>query len=80
MKAEADALLAEALKLSEADRAYMVSELLASLEETEDDSDADAAWALELDRRMQEIEGGTVRPIPWEEVKEFAARRARARD
>ena len=67
-----------AIKLAESDRLQIVEELLASLEPAAED-DVDAAWAAEIDRRSREIKEGTVRPIPWEEVKSDARKRVRGR-
>jgi len=67
-----------AIKLAERDRLQIVEELLASLEPAADES-VDAAWAAEVDRRSREIKEGIVRPIPWEEIKSQARRRARGR-
>lgn len=54
-------LEAEALKLSAAERAAFAQLLLASLDE---DAEIEEAWALEIERRMTEIENGTTRVIP----------------
>ena len=65
-----------AIKLTENDRLQIVEELLASLE-PESDENVDAAWAAEVERRSNEIKQGTVRPIPWSEVKLQARERVR---
>ena len=62
-----------AIQLPESD---LVEELLASLEPA-NDADVDAAWVAEVERRSREIEEGTVRPIPWDEVKSRARERVR---
>ena len=31
--------------------------------------DAEAAWAMEIERRVEAIEAGTVETEPWEDVK-----------
>jgi putative addiction module component (TIGR02574 family) len=67
-----------AIKLAESDRLQIVEELLASLE-PDTDSDVDAAWAAEVERRSREIQGGIVRPVPWSEVKSQARKRVRGR-
>jgi len=33
------------------------------------DPDADAAWAAEIDRRVEAIEAGTLRLEPWDQAK-----------
>jgi len=62
------ALLADALRLDSASRAELAAELLASLDGP-GDVDAEAAWNLEIDRRIEAIEAGTVRLEPWDDVK-----------
>lgn len=74
-----DELLAEALRLTRADRARIAEELLSSLEESEEE--VASRWAEELDRRSREIEEGRVQTISWETarseiVKELEQRRA----
>lgn len=34
------------------------------------DQDIEAAWSKEIERRLAEIEAGTVELIPWEEVRD----------
>jgi putative addiction module component (TIGR02574 family) len=65
-----------AIKLPEKERLQIVEELLASLEPVADD-DVDAAWAAEVEKRSRQIKEGTVRPIPWEDVKSAARKRVR---
>ena len=74
-----DELLAEALRLTRADRARVAEELLSSLEEPDDD--VAAAWASELERRSPEVAEGSVQPTSWstartEILKELEQRRA----
>jgi putative addiction module component (TIGR02574 family) len=60
----------DALELSDNERATLVGLLIESLEAMEEpDADVEAAWAAEAERRWQEIESGTVKTIPWEEVR-----------
>jgi putative addiction module component (TIGR02574 family) len=46
----------------------LAAELLASLDGPAD-RDAEAAWAAEIERRVDAIEAGTVALEPWEDVK-----------
>jgi len=70
MATELIQLIDEALALSDSDRATLASLLLKSLElEEEVDSDVEAAWAEEAERRWHEIESGAVKTIPWKDVK-----------
>jgi putative addiction module component (TIGR02574 family) len=68
MTKAAEALLADALRLSPEVRAELAAELLASLDGPAD-PDADAAWAAEIERRVDAIETGAVALEPWEDVK-----------
>jgi putative addiction module component (TIGR02574 family) len=52
MNATPEKLLADALTLSARDRAHLAAQLLASLEDKE--SEVEAAWAAEIDRRAAE--------------------------
>jgi putative addiction module component (TIGR02574 family) len=61
-----DELIAEALRLPPEERARFAEELLASLEEPEDE--VARAWAPELARRVRELEDGSVEGIPAETV------------
>jgi putative addiction module component (TIGR02574 family) len=64
-------LEAAALKLSPEERAHLADRLIASLS---DDAEIEEAWAVEIERRIGEIEAGRVRMIPAAEAI------ARARD
>ena len=68
MTKAAEALLADALRLDADSRAALAAELLASLDGPED-PDADAAWNVEIERRVAAIEAGTVRLESWDNVK-----------
>lgn len=60
MQTQFETLEAEALKLSSAERARLAEHLIASLDE---DSEIEEAWAAETERRIAEIEAGTVKLI-----------------
>lgn len=68
MTRSARSVLAEALQLGAEARAEIAAELLASLDGP-DDPDAEVAWAAEIERRVAEIEAGTVKLEDWEDVK-----------
>jgi len=68
MTKAAEAVLADALKLDVEARAELAAELLASLDGPAD-PDAEAAWEVEIARRVAAIEVGTVQLEPWEAVK-----------
>jgi len=59
----------EASELSEADRAALAGLLIESLE-GEPDPDVEAAWATEIEKRVAELDAGTVKSISWEEVRQ----------
>ena len=61
-------VLAEALRLPSPARAALAAELIASLDEHVD-SDAEAAWSLEIRRRLDEVDSGAVRPVPWADAR-----------
>ena len=61
MSSTVEALEAEALQLSAAERARLVERLIASLDA---DPDVDEAWAAEVERRNAEIERGAVALVP----------------
>ena len=63
-----EAVLADALRLDLDARAQVVTELLGSLDGPAD-LDAEAAWAVEIERRVAAIEAGTVKLELWEDVK-----------
>jgi putative addiction module component (TIGR02574 family) len=65
MSTSFEALEAEALNLSPADRARLVERLIASLDS---DPDVEEAWAVEVERRQCEIESGTVSLLPGPET------------
>lgn len=68
MTKAAEAVLADALRLDLEARAEVAAELLASLDGPAD-PDAEAAWAVEIERRVTAIEAGTVKLEPWGDVK-----------
>ena len=67
MRAPAKEVLEKALELDEQDRAAVVAALLESLE-VEDNSEEEAAFVAELERRAAEMESGAVKGVPWEEL------------
>jgi putative addiction module component (TIGR02574 family) len=68
MTQKSQVVLEEALKLSPDERAEVAEQLIASLEEAPD-IDVEQAWQEEVQRRIQQIERGEVKTIPWEEVQ-----------
>ena len=68
MTQAAAAVLAEALRLDEHARAELAAELLASLDGPAD-SDAEAEWAAEIERRVASIESGNAILESWDDVR-----------
>jgi putative addiction module component (TIGR02574 family) len=60
------ALVAEARKLSAAERIDLVDDILASLDEP--DQSIDAQWAKEAEDRLAAYRRGEIRSIPLEQV------------
>jgi putative addiction module component (TIGR02574 family) len=71
-------LLECALRLPADDRLALATEILESVEGP-DDPKWVASWAAELDRRVKELDAGTVKTIPWEQVKSEMLQRLRSR-
>jgi len=68
MKVDPTKLLEEALKLPVEARAALVGSLIESLDDAVDE-DAEAAWEVEIARRVKQIDEGEVKLIPWSEVR-----------
>ncbi len=58
----------EALQLPPETRAALAGKLIESLDQ-EADADAESAWAEEVERRVQELDGGMVRVVPWNKAR-----------
>jgi putative addiction module component (TIGR02574 family) len=65
----ADALLDTALKLPAADRARIAAELIASLD-GEPEAGVEAAWLVEIDQRIKDVDEGRVQLRDWSDVKD----------
>jgi len=63
------------MSLPESDRAEIAASLIHSLDR-ERDSGVDAAWAKEIQQRIESIDRGEVKLVPWDDVmEEMRARR-----
>ena len=69
MTDRAEHLLDEALKLSDSERAELAARLIQSLD-AEADSEVDAAWAAEIERRCAALDAGEAVTSDWSEVRE----------
>ena len=67
--ADTTTLLEQALSLPEHERAKIAARLLESLDE-EAQSDVDAAWAAEIERRCAAVDAGTLATSDWKDVRE----------
>ncbi len=65
MQTSFETIESEALKLNVTERAKLAEHLIASLDE---DSEIEEAWAVEVSRRIAEIDAGTVQLIPATEA------------
>ena len=68
MSTRADTILDTALTLPPNERAWLASELIASLDEIKD-SDVEAAWAAEIEGRIAQLESGKAETTSWEEAR-----------
>ena len=57
-----------AVQLPGRDRATLAGLLIETLDPVSE-SDVEAAWSEEIERRLAEIDAGTVELIPWETVR-----------
>jgi len=72
-----DDLFAQALVLSDEDRAALAGRLLESLDPSEPDEGVEEAWDAEIQRRMDDYRAGRAKTIPWSEVRARLQRRDR---
>lgn len=71
-------ILPQLLKLPASERARLATELVQSLDESQDPAAAEA-WLRELDRRAREVISGTARLEPWAQVRRRIEARLRSR-
>ena len=62
------------MRLDPEERATLMRLLIETLE-AESEEGVDDAWRVEIERRMAELDSGTVQTIPWEELRERLSRR-----
>ena len=68
MNREVSELLEKALALPPEARAALAGSLLDSLDETVD-ANVEEEWNREIARRIEELDSGKVKPIPWAEAR-----------
>ena len=72
MNATTHELLESALQLPEHDRADLAASLIESLDESFD-ADAQTAWAVEVRRRLADLDSGSVKTVPWDQARQVIA-------
>ena len=65
---KAERLLQEALELPLRSRGRLAASLIQSLDERVD-PDAETSWTVEIDRRLDALDAGTARTVPWRRVE-----------
>ena len=68
MKRDTSKILEEALKLPIEARAALAGSLLESLDEVVDEN-IEATWAEEIARRVDDLNTGKVKTVPWSEAR-----------
>jgi putative addiction module component (TIGR02574 family) len=68
MKRDTTKILQEALKLPIEARAALAGSLLESLDEVVDEN-VEAAWADEIARRIDDVNTGKAKTVPWSEAR-----------
>ena len=61
-------LFRRASDLPDSDRATLAGLLIESLE-SERETGVEAAWLGEIEQRLQELDSGAVKTVPWEQVR-----------
>ncbi len=61
-------LFEEALRLDPEERVALTGLLIESLD-PESEQGVEQAWVAEIERRIAELDSGTVKPVPWEELR-----------
>ena len=74
MKNQISKILESALKLPPEARAAIAGSLIESLDEKVDE-DVEAAWADEIARRVQDLDSGKAKTIPWSKARRLIVSR-----
>jgi putative addiction module component (TIGR02574 family) len=72
-KRAVEELYEQASALTESDRAELAGLLLESIEDLPEEG-VEAAWAAEIERRIDDYRAGRVRMIPWSEARAYLHR------
>lgn len=70
MNSQVSELLEKALALSTQDRGLLIDRLVESLNDEPAEEGAEAAWADEIKRRVDDIRSGKAETVPIERLKE----------
>ncbi len=68
MATSAKRLFEEAMRLDPEERVALTGLLIESLEPVSEEG-VEEAWLAEIERRMAELDSGSVQTIPWEELR-----------
>jgi len=68
MKRDTTKILEEALKLPIEARAALAGSLLESLDEVVDEN-VEATWAVEINRRIDDLNTGKAKTVPWSQAR-----------
>jgi len=74
MARSAQKLFEEAMSLDPEERATLMRLLIENLD-GESEEGVEDAWRLEIERRMAELDSGSVQTVPWEELRARLYRR-----
>jgi putative addiction module component (TIGR02574 family) len=74
MPRDAARILKDALALPVEARAALIGPLVDSLDPQVDEN-VEETWREEIGRRLQEIDGGATKFVPWEEARRLVAHR-----
>jgi putative addiction module component (TIGR02574 family) len=74
MTQEATELLKKALTLPDEERAALAGSLIESLDTAVDES-AEAAWNQEIERRIENLDSGRAKVVPWEDIRSWISDR-----
>ena len=74
MARSARELFEEAMRLDPEERATLMRLLIENLD-AESEEGVEDAWRVEIERRIAELDSGSVQTIPWEEIRARLYRR-----
>lgn len=72
MSSQANTLYEAALRLTDAERAELAARLMESIDPAVEES-WDEAWNAEIAKRIEELDSGKTKSIPWAEARRMIA-------